>query len=406
MRLLNLLKIAWNAVLLNKMRAILTMLGIIIGVASVIAMLAIGEGSKQSIESSISSMGSNMLTIRPGAGMQGGVRLSSSEMQSLTLKDVEALEKQASFVENVSPVSQGNGQVIYGANNSPTTIYGVSPEYLAVRVLEVKNGSMFAEDAIQRAAKVAVVGQTVVDNLFTNGEDPVGQTIRFNRIPLTIIGVLEEKGESTFGQDQDDLILAPYTAVQKRILAVDYLQSIVASATSEDDAPAAVEEITDILRASHQIAAQEEDDFNVFSQEELISTFSATSEMLTVLLVAIAGISLFVGGIGIMNIMYVSVKERTREIGLRMAVGGRGVDILLQFLIESIILSITGGLIGVLLGIGATNAVSSILNWPVSVTASSILISFTVCALTGIFFGWYPAKKAAALDPITALRYE
>lgn len=406
MRLLNLLKIAWNAVLLNKMRAILTMLGIIIGVASVIAMLAIGEGSKQSIESSISSMGSNMLTIRPGAGMQGGVRLSSSEMQSLTLKDVEALEKQASFVENVSPVSQGNGQVIYGANNSPTTIYGVSPEYLAVRVLEVKNGSMFAEDAIQRAAKVAVVGQTVVDNLFTNGEDPVGQTIRFNRIPLTIIGVLEEKGESTFGQDQDDLILAPYTAVQKRILAVDYLQSIVASATSEDDAPAAVEEITDILRTSHQIAAQEEDDFNVFSQEELISTFSATSEMLTVLLVAIAGISLFVGGIGIMNIMYVSVKERTREIGLRMAVGGRGVDILLQFLIESIFLSITGGLIGVLLGIGATNAVSSILNWPVSVTASSILISFTVCALTGIFFGWYPAKKAAALDPITALRYE
>ncbi len=406
MRLLNLLKIAWNAVLLNKMRAILTMLGIIIGVASVIAMLAIGEGSKQSIESSISSMGSNMLTIRPGAGMQGGVRLSSSEMQSLTLKDVEALEKQASFVENVSPVSQGNGQVIYGANNSPTTIYGVSPEYLAVRVLEVKNGSMFAEDAIQRAAKVAVVGQTVVDNLFTNGEDPVGQTIRFNRIPLTIIGVLEEKGESTFGQDQDDLILAPYTAVQKRILAVDYLQSIVASATSEDDAPAAVEEITDILRTSHQIAAQDEDDFNVFSQEELISTFSATSEMLTVLLVAIAGISLFVGGIGIMNIMYVSVKERTREIGLRMAVGGRGVDILLQFLIESIFLSITGGLIGVLLGIGATNAVSSILNWPVSVTASSILISFTVCALTGIFFGWYPAKKAAALDPITALRYE
>ncbi|MGH1436251.1 MAG: ABC transporter permease [Lewinella sp.] len=406
MRILNLFKIAWKAILLNKVRAFLTMLGIIIGVASVIAMLAIGEGSKQSIESSISSMGANMLTIRPGAGMRGGVRMDPAEMQSLTLEDVDALNTQSSLITNVSPVCQGSGQAIFGANNSPTTIYGVSPEYLDVRVLEVKSGSGFTDEAVKKASKVAIIGQTLVDNLFTEGEDPVGQTIRFNRIPLKIIGVLSEKGENTFGQDQDDLILSPYTAVQKRILAIDHLQSIVASSTSEDDAPAAVEEITSILRTTHDIRNNEENDFSVFSQEELISTFSATSEMLTVLLVAIAGISLFVGGIGIMNIMYVSVKERTREIGLRMAVGGRGIDILLQFLIESIFLSITGGFIGVLLGIGTTQLVSNLLNWPVSVTISSILVSFTVCAFTGIFFGWYPAKKAAAMDPITALRYE
>lgn len=392
--------------MLNKMRAFLTMLGIIIGVASVIAMLAIGEGSKQSIQSSFSDMGSNMLTIRPGSSMMGGVRMSASETEALTLDDVEALRERAELITDVSPLAQSSGQVIFGANNAPTSIYGVSPEYLDVRVLKVTNGSMFTEAEIKKAAKVVVLGQTVVDNLFTNGEDPVGRTIRFNKIPFKVIGVLSEKGESNFGQDQDDVMLAPYTAVQKRILAVDHLQSIVASAKSETDAEGAVEEISTILRETHKLKPGDENDFNVFSQDELISTFSSTSEMLTVLLVAIAGISLFVGGIGIMNIMYVSVKERTREIGLRMAVGGRGVDILLQFLIEAIFLSVTGGLIGVLLGIGTTRVVSNVLNWPVSITAYSIIISFVVCAVTGIFFGWYPARKAAALDPITALRYE
>jgi putative ABC transport system permease protein len=265
---------------------------------------------------------------------------------------------------------------------------------------------MFTAQDIKSNAKLAVLGQTVVDNLFPDGDSPIGQTIRFNSIPFKVIGVLEEKGESTFGQDQDDVIMAPYTAVQKRIQARDFLQSIVASAKSEDQAEPAVEEISAILRKNHKLADGAEDDFNVFSQEELISTFSSTSEMLTMLLVAIASISLLVGGIGIMNIMYVSVKERTREIGLRMAVGARGNDILLQFLIEAILISITGGLIGVLSGLGATRLVAEFAGWPTSVTLYSIVLSFIVCTITGIFFGWYPARKASSLDPITALRYE
>ncbi len=401
----NLLKIAFKALKLNKMRAFLTMLGIIIGVASVIAMLAIGEGSKESIKTQISSMGSNMISIRPGAGMMGGVRQDPSSMQTLTLNDLESLKKEATLSENTSPMVNSSGQSINGSHNWPTTIYGVAPEYLKVRVLEVKEGTMFTQQDVKSSAKVAVLGQTVVDNLFPNGENPIGKTIRFNSIPFKIIGVLSEKGENTFGQDQDDVILAPYTSVQKRILAVTYLQSIVTSAKSEDMAEKAVEEISTILRHNHKITAGQEDDFNVFSQQELISTFSSTSEILTVLLVAIAGISLLIGGIGIMNIMYVSVKERTREIGLRMAVGGRGNDILLQFLTEAVIISVTGGIIGVILGLATTFAIS-LIGWPVSVTIFSLVISFAVCAVTGIFFGWYPARNAAALDPITALRYE
>ncbi|GLB50472.1 ABC transporter permease [Neptunitalea lumnitzerae] len=405
MRILNLLKTAWKAILLNKVRTLLTMLGIIIGVASVIAMLAIGEGSKQSIRTQISSMGSNMINIRPGADMRGGVRLDASEMQSLKLEDYNALKTEASLITNVSPQVSGSGQVIYGANNWPTSIYGVSPSYIEIKKLDIVNGSMFTQSEVNSFAKVAVIGQTIVENLFPN-EDPVGKMIRFDNTPFKIIGVLGEKGENTFGQDQDDIILAPYTAVQKRILAIDYLQSIVASAVSEEKADAAVEQVSEILRKQHNITAHDSDDFNVFSMEELISMFSSTNEMLTVLLVAIASISLLIGGIGIMNIMYVSVKERTREIGLRMAVGGMGRDILLQFLIEAILISITGGLLGVLLGLASTVFIENVLNWPTSVTSYSIIVSFAVCAVTGIFFGWYPARKAAALDPINALRYE
>jgi putative ABC transport system permease protein len=406
MNISSLFKIALKALQLNKMRAFLTMLGIIIGVGSVIAMLAIGEGSKESIKSHISSMGSNMITIRPGAGMQGGVRLDVSSMQTLTIKDLESLKKNGSLVENTSPLVNGSGQAINGAKNWPTSIYGVAPEYLNVRVLEVEQGTMFSDEDVKTAAKVAVIGKTIVENLFGTNENPIGKTIRFNSIPFKIIGVLSEKGENTFGQDQDDVILAPYTAVQKRILATTYLQSIVMSSKSEDQATQAVEEVTKILRENHKLKESDDADFNVFSQQELISMFSSTSEMMTVLLVAIAGISLLIGGIGIMNIMYVSVKERTREIGLRMAVGGTGRDILMQFLTEAIIISITGGIIGVTLGLISTAFISNVLNWPVSVTTFSILISFAVCAVTGIFFGWYPAQKAAALDPINALRYE
>lgn len=406
MRTQNLLKISWKAIVLNKMRTFLTMLGIIIGVASVIAMLAIGEGSKESIKTQISSMGSNMITIRPGTDVRGGVRLERSAMETLTLNDYKAIEKETKLLTSVSPMVNSGGQSIYGANNWPTSIYGVAPDYLKIKIWDLAEGSNFTEKEVSSAAKVAVIGQTVAENLFKDGESPIGKMIRFNSIPLKIIGVLESKGESTFGQDQDDVILAPYTTVQKRILAITHLESIVVSSISEEEAPNAVIEITALLRKNHKLTTNVEDDFHVISMEEMIKTFSSTSEMLTVLLVAIASISLLVGGIGIMNIMYVSVKERTREIGLRMAVGGQGSDILLQFLIEAMLISITGGLIGVSLGLGATLFIENVLHWPTSVTSSSIVISFVVCAITGIFFGWYPAKKASTLDPITALRYE
>ncbi|MEN2435003.1 ABC transporter permease [Weeksellaceae bacterium A-14] len=405
MNIVNLFKIAWKAILLNKTRTFLTMLGIIIGVASVIAMLAIGEGSKESIRKNISSMGANLITIRPGAGMMGGVRSDPSAMQTLTLADYTTIKNNAHYIKNISPLVNGSGQTIAGANNWPTSIYGVDPEYLNIRDWGIQEGSMFTEDDVESYAKVCVIGKTVQENLFPN-EDPVGKMLRFKKIPFKIIGVLKEKGENTFGQDQDDIILAPYTAVQKRILAQTYLQSIVASSISEDDSEKAVDEITQIMKEQHNIKEGDDNDFNVSSQQEIMSTLSSTSEMLTVLLVAIAGISLVVGGIGIMNIMYVSVKERTREIGLRMAIGAKSSDILLQFLIESVMISITGGIIGVLMGLGATAAISKFANWPVSITVSSMIISFAVCTVTGIFFGWYPARKAAQSDPISALRYE
>ncbi|WP_299109836.1 ABC transporter permease [uncultured Winogradskyella sp.] len=406
MRLLNLLKIATKAIVLNKTRTLLTMLGIIIGVASVIAMLAIGEGSKESIRTTISAMGSNMITIRPGADDRGPARGSGGDVQTLTLDDYEVIKEEATTLSYITPVVNGGGQVINGSNNWPTTIYGVNPDYLNIKVVDLQSGSMFTDAEVKSASKVALIGQTVVDNVFPDGQEPVGQMIRFDNIPFKVIGVLEEKGENTFGQDQDDVVIAPYTTVQKRILAIDYLNQVMASAVSEDDAPEAVTQVTEILRSQHKLLESEDDDFTVRSMEELISTFSSTSEMLTILLVAVASISLLIGGIGIMNIMYVSVKERTKEIGLRMAVGGKGSDILLQFLIEAILISITGGLLGVLLGLGATVFIEKFLNWPTSVALYSIVISFAVCAVTGIFFGWYPARKASALDPITALRYE
>ena len=405
MNLNNLFRIAWRAILLNKTRTLLTMLGIIIGVGSVITMLAIGEGSKKSIKENISKMGTNMLNIRPGAGMFGGVR-NNSDMQSLKLTDYLALKKEAKLLKYVTPVVSGNGQAIVGANNWPTSIYGINTEYLPIREWEVEEGAMFGQDELDNLSKVAVIGRTIQKNLFPDGDSPIGQTIRFKNIPFKIIGILAAKGESNFGQDQDDIIIAPYTTVQKRVLAQTYLQSIVASAINENEAENAVNEVKKILERTHNIAADQENNFNVFSQQELISTFSSTSEMLTILLVAIASISLIVGGIGIMNIMYVSVKERTKEIGLRMAIGAKGKDILAQFLIESVLISINGGVVGVVLGLLATYVVNTFIGWPVSITFYSIVISFLVCTITGVFFGWYPARKAAELEPITALRYE
>lgn len=406
MRILNLIRIALRAMSRNKMRTFLTMLGIIIGVASVITMLAIGQGSKESIEKQISDMGANMIMIFPSSGSQGGVRLDASSMQRLTLDDVIAIEEKAVNVSAVSPLVSSRGQVVSGANNWPTSIQGVGTEFLSIRKMEVKEGIMFNERDIRSASKVCLLGKTVVENLFPNGESPLGKTIRFNQIPFKVIGILTEKGQNTFGQDQDDVIIAPYTTLQKRILAITHVQSIYASAASEAVSEVAVDEIVAVLRETHRLRPSDQDDFNVRSQQELISTISSTSQMLTVLLAAIAGISLLVGGIGIMNIMFVSVTERTREIGLRMAVGGKGRHILTQFLMEAIIVSIGGGLIGVTLGLSVSLLIGKAAGWPVTVTENSIIVSFLVCTVIGVFFGWYPARKAASLDPIEALRYE
>lgn len=405
---LNLLQLAWRALIRNKLRALLTMLGIIIGVASVITMVSIGEGSKQSIRSQLSSMGSNMVTVRPSSDQTvgGGARVGSSGLQTLKVPDAELLKKQATYLTAVSPAVQSNGQVINSAKNWPTTIQGVSPEYLSIREWKLKDGITFSDEDVKTANKVCLLGQTVVDNIFAAGEDPIGKIIRFDKIPLKVIGVLEEKGENTFGQDQDDIILSPYTTVQKRILAIDYIQTIYASAIDEKSSSLATAEVTSLLRKSHKLQDADENDFTVRTQAELISTISSTSELLTVLLAAIAGISLVVGGIGIMNIMYVSVTERTKEIGLRMSIGARGLDILLQFLVEAILISITGGIIGVVLGLTASKLVTVLLSWPTLVSQSSIVLSFAVCAVTGVFFGYYPAQKASRLDPIEALRYE
>lgn len=402
----NLIKIALRALANNKLRGFLTMLGIIIGVASVITMLAIGQGSKKSIQAQISEMGSNMIMIQPGGDMFGGVRQSAEDMETLKLADYESIVNDTRYVAAVSPSVNSSGQVVNGANNAPTTIYGISPDYMEIRRYEMEDGEMFTDQDIQTAAKVCVVGKTVVDNLFPGGENPVGKVIRFQKLPFRIVGVLKSKGYNSMGMDQDDLILAPYTTIQKKVLAITHLQGINCSALKEEYTDQAIEEITGILRQNHRLKATDEDDFTIRSQQELSEMLTTTTDMMTMLLAAVAGISLLVGGIGIMNIMYVSVTERTREIGLRMSIGAKGIDILAQFLIESILISVTGGLIGVLLGVGAALLVNIVANFPIYIQPWSVILSFAVCTVTGVFFGWYPAKKAAQLDPIEAIRYE
>ena len=406
MNLANLLRIALRALANNKLRGFLTMLGIIIGVASVITMLAIGQGSKKSIQAQISEMGSNMIMIHPGGDMRGGVRQSAEDMQTLKLEDYEDIVNETRFVSAVSPSVNSSGQVIYGANNAPTTIYGISPDYMEIRRYKIEDGDMFTEQDIQTAAKVCVIGKTIVDNLFPNGENPVGKVIRFDKLPFRIVGVLESKGYNSMGMDQDDLILAPYTTIQKKVLAITHLQGINCSALEERYTDQAIEEISEILRRNHKLKESDEDDFTIRSQKELSTMLTSTTDMMTVLLAAVAGISLLVGGIGIMNIMYVSVTERTREIGLRMSIGAKGIDILSQFLIESVLISVTGGLIGVIFGVGAALVVNKVAHFPIFIQPWSVMLSFAVCTVTGIFFGWYPAKKAAQLDPIEAIRYE
>jgi putative ABC transport system permease protein len=406
MKFSNLLRIAWRAIIRNKVRTLLTMLGIIIGVAAVIAMTAIGQGSKKSIENQITTMGSNMIMIRPVSNVQGGVRLDNSSVQSLEEKDITALQKQPQYINAVSPVVSVKGQVISGAYNWSTTIQGVYPEFLLIRSWPLKDGVAFTNQDVKAATKVCLVGLTVVANLFPDGEDVIGKSIRFKNIPFKIIGVLSKKGDNSFGQDQDDMILTPVSTVQKRITASVYYQFIYASAIDENSTANASAEVQEVLRTSHRLTEGTEDDFTVRTQAELVSMLTSTSSILTILLTVIAGISLVVGGIGIMNIMYVSVTERTKEIGLRMSLGARGIDILLQFLIEAILISITGGLIGIVLGITSTKLVTVLIHWPTAVSASSVMLSFLVCFVTGVFFGYYPALKASKLDPIEALRYE
>ena len=406
MNFTNLFRIAVKALSNNQLRGFLTMLGIIIGVASVITMLAIGQGSKRSIQAEISEMGSNMIMVHPGGDRRGGVQLSADDMQSLKIKDFEDIRADTRYVTYVSPAVNSSGQAVYGANNTPTTVYGVNLDYLDIRRYKVADGDVFTEHDIKTAAKVCLIGRSVVDELFTNGENPVGKVIRFGTIPFRIVGVLESKGYNSMGMDQDDLIIAPYTTVQKRILAITHLQEIVCSALSEVYTDDAIGEITDILRTNHRLKADDDDDFSIRSQQELSSMLTSTTDMMTVLLAAVAGISLLVGGIGIMNIMYVSVTERTREIGLRMSIGAKSRDILAQFLIESILISVTGGLIGVVFGVGAAVVVNVAAAFPIYIQPWSVFLSFAVCTLTGVFFGWYPARKAAMLDPIEAIRYE
>lgn len=407
MNISNLFKIALRAIAANKLRSFLTMLGIIIGVASVIAMMAIGQGSKKSIQANIAEMGSNMIMIRPGQDKRpGGAQQDASDMQTLKLKDYETLKEQSKYLAAISPSVNASGQFINGNNNTPSTIYGISADYLEIRQLKIEDGEMFSDEDVKTSAKVCVIGKTVADNLFTNGEDPVGKVIRYNKIPFRIVGVLKSKGYNSFGMDQDDMVLAPYTTVMKRILSVTYLQGINASAITEDMTDLAIEDVTNILRENHKLKGTDEDNFTIRSQQEMAEMMNSTSDTMTILLLVVACISLVVGGIGIMNIMYVSVTERTKEIGLRMSVGARGIDILNQFLIESVLLSVTGGLIGVVCGIGAAVGINVFAHWPIQIQPWSVLLSFAVCSATGIFFGWYPAKKAASLDPIEAIRYE
>ena len=398
---LTLAKIAIRALLRNRMRTFLSVLGIVIGVAAVIAMVAMGEGSRISIKEQMTSMGSNAIIIMPNRDRRGGVQMESSEM--LEEADVIAIREQATYIDGVSPMVTVGGQAIVGNNNSPTTLSGISADYLKIRNYEIEDGVMFDDEA-DRMAKVCVIGQSVVKNLFPEG-DPIGKTLRYMSIPLKVIGTLKAKGSGDFGQDNDDVIFTPYQTVMRRFSATTNIRQIYANSIGEGYAEKATEEIMGILK-ERRSWTRPTDPFRVFTQEEMIQTITSTSDLISLVLTIIAGISLFVGGIGIMNIMYVSVTERTKEIGLRMAIGARGRDIMFQFLFESVIISLLGGIIGIALGIAASEVVKSVFNMPMSVSITSVVVSFAVCFVTGVFFGWYPARKASRLDPIEALRFE
>ena len=406
MNILTLFKVSLKAVASNKMRSFLSMLGIIIGVAAVIIMMSIGQGSKESIRAELSTMGTNLLTIRPGADMRGGVRQDPSAMQTLKMADYERIMREKKYVTNVSPEVTASGQAIYGNNNTNTSLYGESPEYLDIKQWPVEKGECFTEEDIKKAAKKVVVGATIVKELFGEGADPIGKTVRFKSIPMTVIGVLKSKGYNNWGMDQDNVMIAPYTTVMKRIAAQTWFSSIVCSAVTEEMSDAAIEELTQMLRDNHKLKEGAADDFTIRSQAEMMETMSSTMDTVTIILVVAAAFSLLVAGIGIMNIMLVSVTERTKEIGLRMAVGATGPTISLQFLIESVLISLTGGLLGILVGCSASEWIVPAFDMPSSVPAWSIYVSFFVCVCIGVLFGYIPAQKAANMDPIEAIRHE
>ena len=407
MKIANLFIIAYRSLNKNKVRSLLTMLGIIIGVASVIAMLAIGQGSRDAIQKQIAGMGTNVIMIFPGASFRGGVATAAGTALTLKIEDVIAIRSQCPAVKYLSPVARANSQIIAGNNNWNTQVNGVYIEYLDIRNLEIASGNRFSAEDEKRASKVCIIGKTVSDRLFGEDVDPVGQRIRIRNIPFSIIGLLKPKGQSATGQDQDDIIFAPYNTIQKRMRGSNTeVQQVYLSAITEEDIPLAQQQIDALLRARKNLSLNEDPPFTIRTQTEITQTATATSNTMITLLASIASISLLVGGIGIMNIMLVSVTERTREIGLRMAIGARGRDILRQFLFEAMLLSILGGLIGIALGVGTSKALVQFLGWPVTLTSYSIILAFSFATIIGVFFGWYPAKKAANLIPMDALRFE
>jgi putative ABC transport system permease protein len=406
MKLKNQLKAALRSLAKNKMRTFLTMLGIIIGVGSVIAMLAIGQGSKESIQKQIAGLGTNLLTVYPSASMTGGVRLEAGSSIKLTIDDYKSLSSRCPAIMYSTPTVRTSGQLIAGSQNWRTSVWGVYPDYFNIRNLDLEKGAVFTMMDDRTASKVCVIGQTVNKYLFGEGQDPTGRMIRINKIPFQVIGLIVTKGQNAFGQDQDDIVIAPFNTVQVRMLTVQNIQSIMASATTEKMIPEATDEITQVLKERHRLGPSEDPDFTIRTQADIASTATATAGILTALLASIASISLLVGGIGIMNIMLVSVTERTREIGIRMGVGARGRDVLLQFLIEALMISLIGGFLGAGLGIAASGIIAKLMSWPVTITIQSIVLSFLFSTAIGIFFGWYPARKAASLNPIDALRYE
>ncbi len=406
MRALEIARIAIESLLMHKARALLTMLGIIIGVGAVIAMVAVGQGAQAAVEAQISSLGTNILIVFPSATMFGGVSSGAGAAQTLTEGDIQAIRESCPDVVAVSPQVITMRQVVYGGLNWSTRIQGGNTDYFAIRDWSVQSGAPFTEEDVRGMTKVCVLGQTVVDQLFPDGENPVGKTIRVYNLPFTVDGVLTAKGQNAMGMDQDDIIIAPFPTVQHLLMGIDYVSQIVMSAVSKDRIPDAQSEVTDILRIRHRLQDWQDNDFTIRNQADIAAAATSTSGIMTMLLGSIASVSLIVGGIGIMNIMLVSVTERTREIGIRISIGARRSDILGQFLIEAVMISVFGGIIGVVLGLGSSSLISRLAGWPVFVSSSSVMLAFLFSGAVGIFFGFYPARKASGLSPIEALRYE